>query len=340
MELYSRLIKGRRVWYVRAHFWDGQRRVTRRISTGIRDDGTKQSEHAAEAVGRDIERDFANRGSSAAIPTRTLKQAVIALAKQQTLAGRADATLEILTEKSARLFDHFGPSRMLHEITDALVLEYATQARQTRSVSSVSRELLILGQAFDAVKIPRPAFPELGEAPPTRERALELVEQRKLLAAVAPKRKLTVLAFLQLGVRKSEMWKLTEIDWEGRYVYCAGTKTKRAQRWIPIPEELFAELEPLRGRPWEGLEPWTNIDGELREACSRAQIEPISCNDFRRTYATHMARSGCHQLLLAKFMGTSVRMLDEVYARLEKRAEHHHEAVARGIPRLKARKEA
>lgn len=340
MELYSRLIKGRRLWYVRAHFWDGQRRVTRRRSTGIRDDGTKQSEHAAEAVGRDIERDLANRGSSAAIPTRTLKQAVIALAKQQTLARRADATLEILTEKSERLFEHFGPSRMLHEITDALVIEYATKARLTRGVSTVSRELLILGQAFDAVKIPRPGFPALGDPPPSRDRVLEVVEQRKLLAAIAPSRKVHVLAFLQLGVRQSELWKLTEIDWEGRYIWCEGTKTKRAKRWIPIPEELFEELSKKRYEEWKGLEPWLKLDRDLRRDAKKAGIGAVSCNDFRRTYATHMARSGCPALQLAKFMGTSVRMLDEVYARLEKRAEHHHEAVARGVPRLKAKREA
>ena len=91
----------------------------------------------------------------------------------------------------------------------------------------------------------------------------------------------------------------------------------------------------MRRGEWTGLLHWTNMDGELREAAERARIGPISCNDLRRTYATHMARSGCHQLLLAKFMGTSVKMLDEVYARLEKRADHHHEAIARGVPRLR-----
>lgn len=337
MDLYSRLVRGRRLWYVRAHFWDGQRRQSRRKSTGIADDGSAKSRQAAEVIGRDIERSLADRGSSAARPTRTLKQAVLALAKKQQLAGRSDASLEILTEKSARLFDHFGPERFMHEITDAHVLEYATKARQARAVATVGRELLILGQAFESVGLPKPAMPELGDAPPTRDRALEVVEQRKLLAACPVKRKATILGFLQLGVRKSELWKIDEIDWAGRYAHVVGTKTKRADRWVPISDELFAEIEHMR--PWTGFPVWTMLDRDLRAIAVKAELGPISCNDLRRTYATHMARSGCHQLLLAKFMGTSVKMLDEVYARLEKRADHHHEAVARGVPRLKARRE-
>jgi integrase len=183
---------------------------------------------------------------------------------------------------------------------------------------------------------------------------------RKLLAAVPHKRKVHVLAYLQLGLRKEELWKITEVDWAGRYVFVDGTKTKKAKRWVAIPEELYEAMLPLRAAQWNGFERWTMIDRDLRIAAYRAGIvccgrdrktgvvsfsedhdpsrHDLSTNDLRGTHAHHMALAGVPQLLLAKNMGTSVKQLDDVYTRLEKRGAHQHEFAARGVPRLRTAK--
>lgn len=342
-------------WQAWCWFYAGKRRRRLPKSTGIRDDGTPKSRERAQIIADQIERDLALGGEAAARPTKTLNQAITKLIETKGLALKSDATLEIISDKGANLCDFFGPDKAMHAITADQVTEYAMQARRARTVASVSRELLTLRQAFAAIGLPPPAAPDIGkpEAPP--QRILDVTEQRKLLAAVAVKRKVYVLALLQLGLRKSELEKLGEIDWRARYIKVHGTKVKQADREMPIPDDLFAELERYRDG-WSGLEPWLMLDRELRIAAERAglvcckrdrkgRLEPLknhdparhnlSTNDLRGTYAHHMAVAGTSPLLLAKYMGTSVRMLDQVYAQLDKRGCHHHEAVARGVPRLR-----
>lgn len=343
MDVYSREVDGKRIWYAKLHYVDNGRRRTVRKSTGIRDDGTARSKLTAEGIGRDLESKIAAGGASAARSSKTLKQALDALIAKKELAEKSAATLEIVVEKSGRLFDHFTAERRMDGIDAEAVRKYAIAARKLRAIATVSRELLILREAFGAVGMTPPEFPDIGEPPPGKDRILELNEQRRLLAAVASKRRLAVQCLLQLGgIRKDEYNKLVEVDWEGRFAHIAGTKTKKSDRWVPIPDELFEELLPFRA-DWKGynvdgwLPRWTNIDRDLRLAAKRAVIDPCSCNDLRRTYATFMARAGVSSLQLAKLMGTSERMLADVYARLEKRGDHMHEAVAKGVPNLRTK---
>jgi integrase len=338
MDVYSRKVgKSRSIWYASLHYHQDGALVERRISTRVTDDGHPSSKLAAEAVAREQELALALGGSRPARTSATLKTALAKLIQKQELAQRSEGTLQILTEKSGKLFEAFGVHTQLHKLTEDDLTNYAVHARKTRAASTVYRELLILRQAFTAAGVDKPVFPDLGEMPPSRDRVLELDEQQSLVRCVQPvERKLSVLAYLQLGTRKSELWKIRLVDWDKRYAYVAGTKTKQARRWVPIPVELYEEWLPLRAS-WVGFAPWSAVDQSLKQACRRARIAPCSVNDLRRTYATHMARSGCSPLLLAAYMGTSVKMLEEVYARLERPGAHDHEAVLRGVPRLGVR---
>jgi integrase len=333
MELFKR--RNSDTWQCWAHFFDGTERRRKAVSTGVRDDGSAEAKRNAEIVGYQIERRLAAGGPDSARSTKTLRQALRALTEAQELAGRSDANMEIIADKGANLVAFFGAERVMHTVTKELLRDYAVQARRSRSVGTVQRELLVFKQACAAVGVVCPERPDIGEPTPPPQRILDVDEQRRLLLAVAPKRKGHLLSYLQLGVRQSELWKITEIDWEDRYLHVAGTKTKQAKRWVPIPEELFEWMESQR-RAWVGFERWTMIDRDLRLAAERAELgRDLSCNDLRGTYAHHMAIAGTPQLLLAKWMGTSVKMLDQVYARLDKRGDYQHEYVARGVPRLR-----
>jgi integrase len=356
MELISRKTSGGRYWYAYCKYWDGTQRKRVQRATGIRDDGTAQSRQTAEIIGYQIERSLAVGGEAAARPSKTLRQALAALTEAQELARKSEATLEIIADKGVNLEAFFGSDCVMHSVTAERLREYAVQARASRSVASVYRELLVFRQACAAIGVKAPEMPEIGEPEPPPQRTLDITEQRQLLAAVPHKRKLHILAYLQLGLRQQELWKIDEVDWEGRYVHVNGTKTKKAKRWVPIPDELYEAMLPHRDT-WNGFEKWLKIDRDLRIAAFRAGLvccgrnrkgglvvgehheesrHDLSCNDLRGTFAHHMAIAGTPQLLLAKMMGTSVKMLDDVYARLEKRGDHHHAAVARGVPRLRA----
>jgi len=367
VELYTRVVDGKRIHYARCVYFDkaGHRKFKRK-STGIEDDGSKSAYDAAYAIGQGHQQRIGALGGDGGSGKReargTLKKAIDALIADQELAGKSPRSIEIIVEKAANLGLYFGPTRSMATIDDDAVKGYAKAARKGegifapkpavpgrstprkgRAVMTVTRELLVLKMAFDAINATPPAMPDLGEPPPSQDRFLEVDEQRKLLIAVPPSRKLNLLAYLQLGgMRKCEAEVVVEINWKTRFAHVAGTKTKGSNRWVPIPDELLEELQPYR-KLWVGENPdgwlprWTNVRRDLLLACAKAEIRPVGPNGLRRTYATHMARSGVDPLQLAKLMGTSVKMLETVYARLEVLGDHQHVAVAKGVPVLNRR---
>lgn len=363
MELYTRTVDGKRIHYARCVYFDkAGKRKFRRKSTGIEDDGSKANYEAAYKIGQQHQGDIALGGGSPARKrgtSRTLQKAIADLIEAQELADKSAASIEIITEKAANLVLYFGSSRSMGSIDDDAVKGYATAARygkgvfaprpvapgrkapkRGRSIATVLRELLVLKMAFDAIGLEPPKMPDIGEPPPSQDRFLEVDEQRKLLVAISPKRRLNLLAYLQLGgMRKCEAEVVVEIKWDTRFAHVAGTKTEGSNRWVPIPDELFEAMLPYRdewvGENLEGWLPrWLNVRRDLLVACKKAEIKPVGPNGLRRTYATHMARAGVDALQLAKLMGTSVKMLETVYARLEVLGDHQHAAVAKGVPVL------
>jgi integrase len=335
MELFKR--KRSDTWQCWCHYFDGTRRRRVARSTGITDDGTVKSRQTAEAVARDIERSLAVGGNAAARPSKTLRQALKALAESAVLAGRTRSTMDHIRYRGATLVTFFDINKPLADIDAGACKAFAVESRKTKTAWTVHRELNCLGQAFKAVGMKPPEFPELGEITHKPQRVLEVDEQRSLLFATPGKLKLYIVAYLQLGLRASEPWKITEVDWTNRYVFVNGTKTKGSKRWVPIPDELFAELLPLRASGWCGFEKkhQPNIDMTIKRAAKRAGIgADLSVNDLRGTYATHMARAGVPALTLAKIMGNSVKMLERVYANLGVRADHMHEAASK-LPKLR-----
>jgi integrase len=336
MELFRRQKSD--VWQCWVHFWDGTQRRRVAKSTGVRDDGTAKSRQTAEGIARDIERSFATRGEAAARPSKTLKQALKALSAAAELAGKSQSTHDHIMYRSATLVVHFGADKQLADIDEDAVRAFCIESRKTKTAWTTHRELNCLGQAFKAVGMTPPKFPDLGEITHKPQRVIEADDQRTLLLAIPTHLKLYFQAYLQLGLRASEPWKITEVDWEGRYVFVNGTKTKGSKRWVPIPDELFSELLPLRASGWCGFAPKhkPNIDKTLKRAAKRAGLDDdISVNDLRGSYATALARAGVPILTLAKMMGNSVKMLESVYANVSKRSDHLHEA-ANALPRLKA----
>jgi integrase len=340
-EVYSRQLKtGDRVWYVEAHYWaDGKRQRARR-STGVRDDGTVKSRRTAEVIGRDIEQSLALGQGRVARPT-TITQAIDKLIERQEQAGRAQASIEIVVEKGRHLVDYYGESTPIEKCTD--VAGYAKAALGVRQPATVARELRTLVLAFKAVGLTPPTMIELAESA-ARERFLTREEQLKLLAATPADRRDYTVCYLHLGVRKSELFKITSEDcnFVTREVRVRGTKTKThglgggADRLIPMSPEVYDVLWSRRDRsPMFDYWHEGNADRELRRWAKRAGLGPLSFNDLRRTFATTLAVAGVPILHLMHLMGhKSTRMLEKVYARVQV-GEHMHEAIAKLAKLLK-----
>jgi integrase len=128
-----------------------------------------------------------------------------------------------------------------------------------------------------------------------------------------------LLAFVGLGVRDSELYRITAIDLAGAQVHIRGRKTGGADRWIPLRPELAAMLARRKKTHRTGpLFPlWHGVRRDLGAACKRAQIDPVTPNDLRRTFATWLAESGVPEPVTVSLMGhSSSAMVRRVYVRI------------------------
>lgn len=332
--------RGSDKWQAYCWFWLGGARQRVPKSTGIRNDGTSKSRQTAQIIADQIERDLATGKDVRQGPRKTLKQALTALTEAAELANRSKHTLDDIFYRGQTLVSYFQEDKVLSDIDADQIREYAIWSRgQGRSPWTVHRELVKLWSAFNISGIPKPKFPDLGDYRKHKpQHVLELDQQRAFLLAVPGDRRLNVCAYLLAGLRLSEPWKIIEVDWKARYMSVQGTKTKknrRAPREVPIGDELFEMMWPRRNE-WPVFPEWHlhTVDFVIRRSGKRAGLyDDLSVNDLRGTYATHMARAGVPQLTLAGILGNSVKMLDEVYAQVNKRGDHLHEAAAK-LPRL------
>lgn len=347
-------------WQAEVWCWVGGRRKRVWKSTGIVDDGTAKSRQTAETVAREIERSIAVAGEAAFKPRKTIEQALEALTEEKELAGRTQHTLDNIMYRGQRLTDFFGHAKVMADITQQDLVQYARWSREKRSAYTVHRELVVLWSAYGAIGEPRPRFPDLGDyRVHKRQRVLQLDEQKAFLLAVPPARRLNVMAYLRCGLRLSEPWKVVEMDWDRQVMSVQGTKRqkdKREPRLVPVPDdcfELMLEYRMKGGAPApSGVEkigpdnpvfpPWEHrrVAGfVIARAGRRAFGEDvvISANDLRGTWITMMVLAGEGPISLSKMAGNSVKMLEDVYAQVEKMGDSISHA-SRKLPRLTAAK--
>lgn len=312
-------------WYVESYYYDAQTKQRARVrrSTGVRADG-RESRHAAESVARAQIVDIACTGGQ---KTRSIdiSDAIIHLGISLGRAGRSAATIEIVDQKSKQLYRILGATTMLSAISLADLERYAdTRLAEGAHRGTIHREIRTLRQAWSTahrsglVDSNPPPMPGLGTVYTPRERWLEREEVLKLLEELPPHWQEQVVMYLHMGIRASELYQITpsDIDFDAGEVRIRGTKTAGADRRVPMTPEVRAILLTARTRD-PMFRPWTNRDHALESACERAGIPRCSANDFRRTYATEMARAGVPMHILMRLMGhSSTRMLEKVYAQV------------------------
>lgn len=262
-----------------------------------------------------------------------LGEALVALKQHKDRMERADATMEKLRHKGGQLIRHFGGEYDLQRLTLADTEAYLDRRRgEGAQLHTIAMELGTLQQALNVAcrhgrygRKPKHLMPQALEgAYVPRDRWLPVSEYRALLAALTPHRREYVVAYVSLGIRFSELYKIEarDLDHEARRVHVRGTKTKFSDRWVPCSDDVWTVLSrraeehpsgPLFPRVWQK----GRLNSDVKRACERAGIDRCSTNDFRRTFASWLCSRGVPELTVARLLGqNSSAMLRRVYAQL------------------------
>lgn len=320
----DRLFRRGATWFCWFYDRAGRRH---RVSTKCTD------RRAALQALRELERQAQDPNSHHAAPQapHRLSAALDAIVNADTT-GRSTDTLKMYAKKGGTLLRLLGDADLaVLQLGD--VERYVTE-RLAESVAreTVRKELVTLRRALEVahrrghVKTePRSLIPEFRVRYVPRTRFLE--EEKEfpaLLAAVAPERRLWVLLAVYAGARSSEVesvrWE--SVDMRNQRLLLAGTKTAKSRRWVPIAEPLLVALKavPKAKRVGQVAPRWSNVRRALQAACAAAEIDPVSPNDLRRTFASWLKQRGVDSMTVARLLGHSTsRMVELVYGHLDDR---------------------
>lgn len=324
MQVYER----GKYWWAWGYYEDGKRWFA---STKVPVD---QSKRTAEAAGKRIERDRLVRGQAATV--LTVLEALSMLKAQKERAGRSEATMDYMRGKSRQLLRVLGPACDVATIDPAVCDRYVDQRmREGVGQYTAGKELGVL---FEALRVAKRhglwegdtktlATEGMRGAYVPRERWLTVPEYQALILAMYQGRREHVTAYVYLGVRHSELYRIhaRHLDHDARRVFVDGTKSKRAKRWIPCAPEVWDVLERRAADKPTGplFEKWQrqNMRQLLHRACLKADVEPVSANDLRRTFASWLCSAGVPEMVCARLMGhTTSAMVRKVYAQMSDEA--------------------
>jgi len=282
---------------------------------------------AADGKLRDIEREAHSKtGVPSNAPTQTIAEALHYLV-EHGCSDCADATLGMYAQKGGHIL------RLLQDVdVNSLSLDQVQDFINTRLEEgahreSVRKELCTLRRALalshdrkllraDA----RTLIPQFRTRYIPRDRFLTEAEFSGLLQALPTARRLWVLLAVFAGPRKSELEALRweeHVDLDRGWLLLPGTKTKKSRRKVPIPDYLRTALAPEWKPSGPVVSPWLNGRRDLRAACQRIGIRPVSANDLRRTFASWLKQRGVDSMIVARLMGhTSSAMVEKVYGHL------------------------
>lgn len=150
-----------------------------------------------------------------------------------------------------------------------------------------------------------------------RGKALTLEQQRQFLQAIEhDTRKPLFMFYLLTGCRRAEITAVTwsDIDFDRKRIHIAGTKTPRADRYIPLFPQLLPILEELP-KNGEKVFPYTvsMIKGYWERLKNKNAFQ-FRLHDLRHTFATRALESGIQLATVSKWLGhASVGITADIY---------------------------
>lgn len=300
-----------------SRFWN-----TRDPRTGrIRSTGCEGLEAAKRTKGRwELEAADPQR---AAVDSETVGTCVDRLIESREARGKQTLFHE---QKLGRWLDFLGESRVLATVGPAEFDDFVSSRRAdgvtdhtiVKEVGCMLRAMKLskrLGVYRGELSVLRPL--DLVSSYEPRTRALSAAELSALLAELSPSRGAFVAIIVALGLRRGEALALRpeHVNLAIGVVDVPGTKTKLAKRTVPI-------LAPFRGLveaclPHLPLDDWgrSNYLRDLKAACRRVGIEPVTANDLRRTFVTLLENAKVDRDAARRLVGHSPKsqLLELVY---------------------------
>lgn len=301
------------------------------------DASTKQrDERAAERVALRIDRTKADQTNS----TRplALEVAVGKLVDHMEAQKRSPVTIEITLSKAGHLTRVLGPKVNVAAMMPGDVVAYwhKRAAESAPHKHTVQKEIRVLCQAVRyCARIglctprtsPSDLMPkELSQTKVYKPRTRWLPrsprdEYAELLLQLTAERRDYVVTFCHTGIRLGELYRLTagHVDVGQRELDVPGTKTDASDRRVPLSSDALEVLKRrAKARPTGVLfDEWGKLHRDIRAACKRAGIAPVSPNDMRRTFCSWLANAGVPMLVASRLLGhASTKMVEQVYAQL------------------------
>jgi integrase len=286
-------------------------------------------QQAAKQVQRDVERRRAAH-DPAAQPLGLEHAINDAIAHRERL-GRAVNTLKNWRQSGGHLCRILGHETDTHAL-DLVGLEsyYDRRRKERASPHTIALELRILRAALAHAQKRSGYRGSIEAIWPSdlvrdvyrpRDRWLTPTEYRTLWLAIPAERRDYLTAYVYTGARRRELGAIMPSD-----VYLIrdemripGTKTKRADRVVPLHAELRPIVERRLASCGDGpvWPEWTMVTHDLVRATSRSNMPHVVCTDFRRTFCSWLAQAGVPMLATARLMGHgSTKMIERVYAQL------------------------
>jgi integrase len=274
----------------------------------------------------------------AASKKATLEDAVRELLAELRRRGRSPKTVDKVRKKLGHFPRLWGASRKLATINSALVDSYIDERLKDPGAargSSLSRttirdELAALRQMLKLARRQgvypyaiEDVLPLRFEAKIKPRRDFVPFDKLPRFVAELPKhRRAHVLFFCVTGGRAADSFRAMRkdfnvTDWR---IDVHGSKTDGSTRTIPVPEFLQPLVtELLETAPGENLlfQPWSegSMNRDIKAACRRAGIEPVSTNGLRRTFGHALRAHGYSLDVISKLFGhTTEKLARDVYA--------------------------
>lgn len=254
-------------------------------------------------------------------------------------AGENEYTVSSYRQKARHLGRVFGAGRDISDIDRKACQEYrALRLKEGASDHSIYKEFVVLRIALREQGLEN-VVPQVSAKYTPRDRYLTLDQFQAVLSHLPAKRKLWFMAACFVGARDSELAKLRweDVDLKQGVARVRGTKTKGADRMVPIHPAVLPYLNAVRIPKGIVIERWTNRRRDVTAAYWKVVgYEPppgwshgrnkkgktsikgaprISPNDLRRTFLSWLKQQGVDTMVAAKMAGTSVKMVETVYGR-------------------------
>lgn len=281
------------------------------------------SERAAAVVARRLEEEAAGGAPTSSREPYTVSQALDALLDDPP--WTSERTLWSHESRAGQIARHIGDVDLA--MLDRPAVEEFCEARlEEVSSHTLSKELVLLrlairkagssGHGGDPEAVPH----RRSEYKP-RERWLPRAEAARLLRAFeGDHHRRWILVALYTGARSGEVEGLdwSDIDWANGLLRIRGTKTDGADRVIPLADDLRRLLAPGRKSGVGRIVcSWQHAGRDIKAACKRSGLAPVTPNDLRRTTASWMAQAGVPPKSIADWLGhKSLDMVMRVYARV------------------------